>query len=96
MTSLDLGGASSSDTLQLLVGGGQGEPELLLLIERPTADGAVRVRSWTSTDWSAPPAVSQRTAAELLRDVEGWARQRRRLNHEVTVVRRWLTPPSGA
>lgn len=87
---LDLGGASE-DTLQLLVGGGQGQPELLLLIGRPDAQGVVRVRSWTSDDWSAAPNPDMRRASELLRDVEHWARQRRRLNHELSVVRRWLS-----
>ena len=90
MTPLDLHGASSGDTLQLLVGGGEGEPEMLLLIERPTSRGVVRVRSWTSDDWSAPPAASERTVAELLADVERWARQRRRLNHSLATVRQWL------
>ena len=90
MTPLDLGGASSGDTLQLMVGGGQGQPELLLLLERPTQDGKVRVRSWSSEDWSAAPKTEQRPAAELLRDVERWARERRGLNHSVSVVRQWL------
>ena len=87
---LDLHDASSGETLQLLVGGGEGEPEMLLLIERPTARGLARVRAWTSEDWSASPVASERTAADLLADVERWARQRRGLNHPVSVVRRWL------
>jgi hypothetical protein len=86
---LDLGN-SSSETLQLLVGGGQGQPEMLLLLDRPNAQGSVRVRSWTSEDWSAAPTTVERRAADLLRDVEQWARQRRGLNHSLTVVRRWL------
>ena len=45
VTPLDLHDASSGDTLQLLIGGGQGEPEMLLLVERPTARGVVRIRS---------------------------------------------------
>lgn len=90
MTPLDLHDASSGETLQLLVGGGQGEPEMLLLIERPTARGSVRIRSWTSEDWSAPPTASERPTAEFLADVERWARQRRGLNHSLTVVRQWL------
>jgi hypothetical protein len=87
---LDLGGASSGETLQLLVGGGDGEPERLFLLEKPDTRGVVRVRSWSSDDWSAQPAVDERDATALLREIEGWARQRRRLNHELSVVRRWL------
>ncbi|HKN66542.1 MAG TPA: hypothetical protein VJW73_09710 [Gemmatimonadaceae bacterium] len=90
MTPLDLHDASSSDTLQLLVGGGQGEPEMLLLIERPQAGGVVRVRSWSSDDWTAAPTTSERQTADLLADVERWARQRRGLNHSLSAVRQWL------
>ncbi|MFL5614135.1 MAG: hypothetical protein ACJ796_10790 [Gemmatimonadaceae bacterium] len=87
---LDLGGTSSGETLQLLVGGGNGEPERLLLLERPDERGLVRVRSWSSDDWSATPREDEREAAVLLREIEGWVRQRRGLNHELAVVRRWL------
>ena len=90
MTPIDLGDSSSADTLQLMVGNGQGQPELLLLLERPTQDGKVRVRSWSSDDWSAAPRTEQRTSTDLLRDVERWARERRGLNHPLSVVRRWL------
>ena len=90
MTPIDLGDSSSGETLQLMVGGGRGQPELLLLLERPTRDGKVRVRSWSSNDWSAAPTTEQRPAADLLRDVERWARERRGLNHSLSVVRQWL------
>lgn len=91
MTPLDLhDDASAGDTLQLLVGSGQGEPELLLLIDRPTPRGVVRIRSWTSEDWSASPATVERPTADLLADVERWARQRRGLNHSLAAVRQWL------
>jgi len=81
---------SSGETLQLLVGGGGGEPEMLFLLERPGADGRVRARSWTSNDWSSPPARSERDACELLRDIERWSRTGRTLNQPLTVVREWL------
>lgn len=95
MTPLDLHDASSGDTLQLLVGGGQGEPEMLFLIERPTARGVVRFRSWSSADWAAPPTASERSVAEFLADVERWARQRRGLNHSLSAVRQWLLRAEG-
>ena len=75
--------------LQLLIGGGGGEPEMLLLLEPPADDGHVRIRSWTSNDWSSPPAVWERDAAELLREIERWSKHRT-LNHPLSVVRRWL------
>jgi hypothetical protein len=81
-----------SDTLDLLVGGGKGAPEKLLLIERPTADGRVRLRSWTSDDWSAAPAPSECSASGLLDDLEDAVRHGRTLNREMAVVRQWLAP----
>ena len=79
-----------SETLELLVGGGSGEPEKLLLIERPTTDGRVRVRSWTSDDWSATPTPSECSAAGLLAEIERAVRAGRALNRELAVVRQWL------
>jgi len=79
------------ETLQLLVGGGRGQPELLFLIERPMPDGRVRLRSWTSDDWSVPPTATERASGELLLDIERWSRAGRSLNHPLPVVRRWLT-----
>ena len=76
-------------TLQLLIGGGGGEPEMLLLLEPPQGDGRVYVRAWTSNDWSAPPATSERDATELLGEIERWAKHRT-VNHPLNVVRQWL------
>ena len=63
---------------------------MLLLIERPGPDGCVRVRSWTSNDWSSAPTSSERDASELLQDLERWSRAGRTLNRPVAVVREWL------
>jgi hypothetical protein len=76
--------------LEVLVGGGGGEPEKLLLIDRPRADGQVRVRQWTSADWSAPPATLELRASTLLSDIERSVREGRGLNRELSLVRRWL------
>jgi len=81
-----------SDTLDVLVGGGSGAPEKLLLIEHPTADGRVRLRSWTSDDWSAAPTPAECSASGLLSEIERAVRDGRALNHELSVVRRWLVP----
>ena len=81
-----------SDTLDVLVGGGGGTPEKLLLIEHPSGDGRVRLRSWTSDDWSAAPVVAECSASGLLSEIEHAVRDGRALNHELTVVRRWLVP----
>jgi hypothetical protein len=93
VTPLDLHDSASGDALQLLVGAGDGKPEMLLLLERPTAKGTVRIRSWTSDDWSAPPTTDERPTLDVLRDIEAWVRQRRGLNHQISAVRRWLGYP---
>ena len=84
-----------SETLDLLVGGGGGTPEKLMLIERPTTDGRVRLRAWTSEDWSAAPTSSECSATELLSDIEDGVRRGRSVNQELTVVRRWLQSRGG-
>ena len=91
--SLPFGDSSAINTLQLLVGAGNGTPEMLLLLDKPNAEGVVRVRSWTSDDWSATPETRDLPKLDLLREIEGWARQRRRLNHQIAEVRRWLGFP---
>lgn len=83
---------SAGGTLELLVGGGRGTPEQLLLIDRPADDGRVHLRRWTSDDWSAPPTSLEQDAAGLLREIEGAVRAGRTLNRELSVVRHWLQP----
>lgn len=92
------GGESSTGTLEVLVGGGRGEAEKLLLIERPGSDGQVRIRQWTSANWGAPPDTLEVRASALLGDLERAVRDGRGLNRELTVVRRWLGggPPTSA
>jgi hypothetical protein len=81
--------------LEVLVGGGRGDPEKLLLIDQPRPDGQVRVRQWTSDDWSAPPATLVLRASALLAELERSVREGRGLNRELTVVRRWLAVGGG-
>lgn len=94
MTSLSLENIPAPrNELSVLVGGKagvHGAPEELLLIERPTAAGRVRIRSWTSNDWGATPVERERSASEVLEELERAVRAGRSLNHELLVVRRWL------
>jgi hypothetical protein len=78
--------------LDLLVGGGAGVPEKLFLIDRPTADGRVRLQSWSSDDWSAAPTSSECNATGLLAEIESAVREGHSLNREMSVVRHWLAP----
>jgi hypothetical protein len=85
-------GAPRSE-LSVLVGGKGGvggAPEELLLIGRPDASGRVRVRSWTSNDWGGTPVERERSASEVLEELERAVRGGRSLNQELLLVRRWL------
>jgi len=94
VTSLSLEDATGPrNELPVLVGGKPGvtgAPEELFLIGRPDASGRVRVRSWTSNDWGAAPVERERSASELLEELERAVRHGRSLNQELLVVRRWL------
>jgi hypothetical protein len=76
--------------LPLLMGGGHGEPERLLLIGTPDARGRVQVRTWTSSDWSLPARTREESRDELLEWIEAQARAGHSLNQSLTTVRQWL------
>jgi len=76
--------------LPLLMGGGHGEPERLLLIGVPDEHGRVQVRIWTSSDWSLPPRMRDETSGELLESIESMSRAGHSLNQSLTTVRQWL------
>jgi hypothetical protein len=76
--------------LPLLMGGGHGEGERLLLVGAPDERGVVQVRSWTSDDWSATPRTHTERRDELLAWIESQARRGHSLNQSLTTVRQWL------
>ncbi len=81
------------DELTVHLGSGAGEPERLLRISRPV-DGLVRVREFSSDDWSTP-FERELSAEALLRAMEEAARQRRKLSEELYRIRLWLTGSGG-
>jgi hypothetical protein len=78
-----------SDELPVFIMGAGAEPERLMLVARPAA-GRVRVREWSSAEWSAPPAERELACAEVADFVERAVRAGRRVNQPPQVVRRWL------
>jgi hypothetical protein len=80
--------------LPLLLGDSGEEPETLLLIG-PLGGTEVVVRRWTAADWSLPPVPERRSAAELLRWLEGEASRGRRLNQSLYALRLWLRGQGG-
>ena len=83
-----------SSELQVLVGAGAGEPEELMHISAPRADGRVSLRAWSGRDWSHAPELLERDAADLLADIERAVRARRALYPEIGAVRDWLRVPA--
>lgn len=75
--------------LPILLGGG-GAAEVLILVSRPTRDGTVWTHTWSSADWSAPAVVRERSARDLLEEVEREVRTGRTINQEMYRVRGWL------
>ncbi len=80
----------------MLISGGTSAPETLLLIGAPGADGVVHVRSWSGTDWSAPPRVRAERASDLLARLEAEAAAGRRMNQSLHALRLWLRSEGGA
>ena len=83
-------GSTASRELPLLMGGGEGQPESLLLLGAPDGNGGVHVRVWTSDDWSVPPRARDEHRDELLKWIESQAAVGRTLNQSLYAVRGWL------
>jgi len=76
--------------LPILVGAGDGEPEWLILADRPEG-GQVRTREWRGDRWHAEGVEHQRPSHALLELLERAAAKGRRLNQELYRIRLWLT-----
>jgi hypothetical protein len=79
----------AGETLAVQVAAGGGSPERLLLLERPV-EGRVRVREWTSADWSRPATPRDRGVAEVLDELRRADAARRIVGIEMYRVRLWL------
>ena len=75
--------------LSLVIQGGGGDPESVLLIGRPDSAGRVRVREWTSNDWQSAVEYDV-TADEIVQRVERAVRAFRRVSEDPRSLRRWL------
>ena len=82
--------------LPVLMGPGHGEPERLMLVGAPDASGTVRVRIWTSDDWSSMPRTREEPRDGLLEWIESMARAGHSLNQSLTTIRAWLRGTGAA
>ncbi len=87
---------SSPRELPLLLGLGADAPETLMLIGPLEPSGVVHVRTWSGSDWSAPPRVRAERALELLAWLESQSASGRRMNQSLTALRHWLRGVGGA
>jgi hypothetical protein len=76
--------------LEVLIGAGGEAGETLLLVGRPRADGHVLVRAWPDGEWGREPEARDRSAADVLHEIERAVRQGRSVRPEVGAVRNWL------
>ena len=82
------------DELPIIVAGGTGEPEGLVLVGRPAA-GRVRIRQWSGGDWGRAAVERTVTTDALLDELEDLQRAGRRLNQSVYAIRLWLSGAAG-
>ena len=76
--------------LEVLIGAGDDTGETLLLVGRPRVDGRVLVRAWPDGEWGREPEARQRSASDVLHEIERAVRQGRSVRPEVDAVRNWL------
>lgn len=81
----------SPNELPVLLGARGAEPETLMLIGMPDANGRVKVRRWTASDWSAPAPAREESASALLAWLDAQSVVGRPMNQSAYAVRLWLT-----
>lgn len=76
-------------SLTIQVGGGDGEPERLLIVGRPSG-GRVAVREWVGAGFGDPPLEREMETRELLAQIERAISQRRKVSEELHRIRDWM------
>jgi hypothetical protein len=87
---MSTGEGSATRELPILMAGGGGEPERLLLVGVPDPTGMVQVRMWTSEDWSATVRTRGERRDAFLEWIEAQVKAGRSLNQSLHTVRQWL------
>lgn len=77
------------DELGVLISAGAGEPDRLLMLARPTA-GRVRVREWSTHNWSSAPDERELSVQDALAIFQRAAEARRRMSAALPEIRAWL------
>ena len=78
------------DTLAFHAAAREGGEGYVLLLHRPDAAGQVRWSEWSSGDYMAPAQTGTSSVDEIVRRVEGWARDRWTLSEPAQRITAWL------
>lgn len=81
--------AAGPDELGVLVGAGDGEPERLVMLGRPSR-GRVHVREWSTHNWSGPPDERDAQVSDMLAQFQRAFDARRRMSTGLTQITAWL------
>lgn len=80
----------TADTLAFHAAAPKGGEGYVVLLYRPDAAGQVRWREWSSDDYMAPARDGTSSVDEIVRRVEGWARDRWTLSEPTQRISAWL------
>jgi hypothetical protein len=75
--------------LGVLISADAGKPDRLLLLGRPS-HGRVRVREWSTHNWSSAPDQSEISVADALAIFQGAYDARRRMSVSLKGIQAWL------
>ncbi|HEU6451449.1 MAG TPA: hypothetical protein VFT57_08500 [Gemmatimonadaceae bacterium] len=75
--------------LGVLISAGAGEPDRLLLVERPS-NGRVHVREWSTHNWSSAPDERDLAVADALAIFQRAYDSRRRMSVSLKGIEAWL------
>jgi hypothetical protein len=75
--------------LGVLISAGGGEPDRLIVLQRPV-NGRVRVREWSTHNWSGAPDEREISVADALATFQGAYDARRRISVSLKGIQAWL------
>jgi hypothetical protein len=82
-------GQTTPAELGVLISGGGGKPDRLLILGRPSG-GRVRVREWSTHNWSGAPDEGELSVADALAIFQGAYDARRRMSVSLKGIQAWL------
>jgi hypothetical protein len=81
--------AAAPAELGVLISAGAGEPDRLILLQRPS-NGRVHVREWSTHNWSSAPDERDLAVADALANFRRAYDARRRMSVSLRGIEAWL------